>query len=53
MMSEWSSEPAAEIATELIDLEFPAEFDESGARSTKLGVRAAADAHSTHGSHEF
>ena len=50
MMVVWSAEQAAEITTELIDLEIFADFDERGTRSAQSGVRAAADAHSAHGS---
>ena len=50
MMLVWSAEQAAEITTELIDLDIFADFDERGTRSAQSGVRAAADAHSAHGS---
>ena len=48
--SVWSAEQAAEITTELIDLEF-LPTSTHGTRSAQSGVRAAADAHSAHGSH--
>ena len=50
MMLVWSAEQAAEITTELIDLEF-LPTSTRGTRSAQSGVRAAADAHSAHGSH--
>ena len=46
MMLEWTAEQPTEITTTAIDLQ----FCQSGARP---GVCAAADAHSTHGSHEL
>ena len=46
MMLEWSAEHVTEIMTNLRELEFLP-------TSTNSGVRAAADAHSTRGSHEF
>ena len=52
MMLEWAAEQTTEIATELLQPWISADCDEPGARITKPGVRAAADANSTHGSHE-
>ena len=47
MMLEWAAEQPKEITMTAIDLEFlPTD-------ANKLGVCAAADAHSTHGSHEL
>ena len=53
MMLEWAAEQPTEITTTAIDLEFlPTDANEDrGAQ--KPGVRAAADAHSTHGFHEL
>ena len=53
MMLEWAAEQATEITTTAVDLEFLPTRHECGQRSGKPGVRAAADAHSTHGSHEL
>ena len=53
MMLEWSAEQATEITTTANDLEFHAVCDDCGRRSLQVGVRAAADAHSTYGSHEL
>ena len=53
MMLEWAAEQRTEITTTAIDLEFLADGHERGQRSAKPGVFAAADAHSTHGSHEL
>ena len=53
MMLEWSAEQATEITTTANDLEFHAVCDDCGTRSLQVGVRAAADAHSTYGSHEL
>ena len=48
MMLEWAAEQPTEITTTAIDLEFlPTDTNED------RGVCAAADAHSTHGSHEL
>ena len=46
MMLEWSAEQATETTT-------TADCDECGTRSSKPGVRAAADAYSIHGAHEL
>ena len=48
-MLEWAAEQTTEIATDLINR---ADCDEPGARSTKPGVCAAADAYSAYGAHE-
>ena len=53
MMLEWSAEQATEITTTAHRSGIPADSDECGTRSSKPGVCAAADAHSTHGSHEL
>ena len=52
MMLEWAAEQPTEITTTAIDLEF-LPTDKRGQRRAKPGVCAAADAHSTHGSHEL
>ena len=46
---EWSAAQVTEVMHELIG----DDFDERGARSAQSGARAAADARSTLGSHEF
>ena len=52
MMWEWTAEQTIQITTTDIDLEFlPSETNVD--RSAKPGVRYAADAHSTHDSHEL
>ena len=52
MMLEWGAEQATEITTTAIELEFlPTDTNED--RNAKPGVCVAADAHSTHGSHEL
>ena len=53
MMLKWTAEQLTEITTTAIDLEVLADGHERGWRSAKLGVCDAADAHSTHGSHEL
>ena len=53
MMLEWAAEQPTEITTTAIDLEFlPTDTNEDRGVQ-KPGVCAAADAHSTHGSHEL
>ena len=53
MMREWAAEQTTEISTEPINREFLLIAANQGAKSTKPGVCAAADAHNTHGSHEL
>ena len=53
MMLEWAAEQATEITTTAVDLEFlPTDTNEDRGVQ-KPGVCVAADAHSTHGSHEL
>ena len=52
MMLEWAAEQPTEITTTAMDPRVP-DGCERGQRSAKPGVRAAADAHSTRGSHEL
>ena len=53
MMLEWSAEQATEITTTAIGLEFLPTVTNVERGVQKLGVCVAADAHSTHGSHEL
>ena len=52
-MLEWSAEKATEIKTTANRSGILADCDECGTRSSKPGVRVAADAYSIHGSHEL
>ena len=52
IMLEWAAEQTTEITTAAIDLEFFADGLYRGQRSAEPGICVAADAHSTHGSHE-
>ena len=53
MMLEWAAEQATEITTTAIDLEFLSTDTNEDRIVQKPGVCVAADAHSTHGSHEL
>ena len=48
MVLEWSAEHAAEITTELIDLEILPTATNVERKCAQSGVRASADAHNTH-----
>ena len=52
-MLEWSAEQATEITTTAIDMEFLPTVTNVERGVRKPGVRAAADAYSTHGSREL
>ena len=52
MMLGWAAEQATEITQEAVDLEFLPTVTNAARWSTKPGVRAAAEAHSTYGAHE-
>ena len=52
MMLGWAAEQRTEITQEAVDLEFLPAVTNAARWSTKPGVRAAAEAHSTYGAHE-
>ena len=53
MMLEWAAEQATEITTTAVDLEFLPTDTNGDRRGAKPEVCVAADAHSTHGTHEL